>query len=97
MRTFNILFLLFFCTLTIFAAVPKNPKRGVAFNLGSPGVYGGSTAADMQALAAGSVSWWYNWGATPHANVESINQTTWTLCQWYGQRMVPKLISTIQP
>ncbi|MFT3842153.1 MAG: glycosyl hydrolase [Myxococcaceae bacterium] len=37
----------------------KSPKRGIAYDLAS--------AADVQALSGG-VSWFYDWGTTPHAS-----------------------------
>jgi hypothetical protein len=44
----------------VIPAVKKSAKRGIAYDLADP--------ADLAALAPG-LSWWYNWGTRPHANV----------------------------
>jgi hypothetical protein len=57
-------------------AITKSAKRGIAYNV--------ATKADLAALSSG-VSWWYNWGRTPSADVPSDYHAT------YGMDFIPML------
>ncbi|HTJ93755.1 MAG TPA: glycoside hydrolase family protein [Pararobbsia sp.] len=57
-------------------ASTQNPKRGVAYDFASP---------DDLAAVSSTVSWWYNWSATPNAGVPSDYATR------YHMQFIPML------